>query len=85
MFFDIPAFATDFERIPRASVSESPVVSKTSSFASNSGIVGCAVVADSVEVIGDASNPGGSKRFDLRSNEVFDRFLLLDFASSSRF
>jgi len=38
-----------------------------------------------VEIIGDASSPGASKRFDLRSNEVFDRFLLLDFASSSRF
>jgi len=63
-------------------VSESSVVSKTSSFASDSGVVGCTVVSD-VEVIGDASSLGTSKRFDLRSNELFDRFLLLHFASSS--
>jgi len=40
-------------------------IQETSSFASDSGIIGCTVIADGVEVIGDASNPGKSKRFDL--------------------
>jgi len=61
------------------------VVSKTSLIARDSGNVDCTTVADSMEVIGDTSSPGASKRFDLRANEVFDRFLLPHFASSSRF
>jgi len=46
------------------------VVSKISSFASDSGIVGCTAVADGVDVIGDVSSLKASKHFDLRSNEV---------------
>jgi len=52
MFFDPPVFATDFERIPRAS---RPWFRNHPRFG-DAGIVGCTVVADDVEVIGEASN-----------------------------